>query len=216
MFRHIIWDWNGTLLNDLDACIESMNFILNKRNLEHIDKHKYMSIFNFPVRDYYIKLGFDFQKESFEEVSDDFTEQYSQRCFSCHLHRNAKEVISSISKAGITQSILTAAHQDYIEKCADFYGIKEYFIRLLGLDNTHAHGKIDNGKKLISELPYAPDEIALIGDTLHDYEVAKEIGCQCILVACGHHGEERLRATGAVILSSLDGVLEYILERGKR
>jgi phosphoglycolate phosphatase len=212
-YKHVIWDWNGTLLDDLDVCIESMNSVLRKRNLNLINRDSYMKVFNFPVKDYYIKLGFDFSKEPFETLSNDFTDQYENRCLTCKLQEQASEVLAKIHAEGITQSILTAAHQSYIEKCVTFYNIEKYFIRILGLDNTHAHGKVDNGKKLISELPYNANEVVLIGDTEHDYEVSKEIGCDCILVASGHHSMDRLIAKNTLVVESISEILEYILKQ---
>lgn len=213
-YKHIIWDWNGTLIDDVSASIDAMKQVLKKRNLDQITKDRYMSIFGFPVKDYYTKIGFDFTKEPFECISDDFIEQYEKRCFSCSLHKEVKEVLAAFDAAGITGSILTASHQEYIEKCVRLYGIEKFFIKIVGLDNTHAHGKVENGKKLLEALPYKADEVVLIGDTEHDYEVSKEIGCQCILVTCGHHNEERLKKTGAVVLQSLREVYDYIVRQG--
>jgi hypothetical protein len=59
-YKNIIWDWNGTLLNDITICIKSMNILLKERTLPLISEDKYRDIFTFPVRNYYEQLGFDF------------------------------------------------------------------------------------------------------------------------------------------------------------
>ena len=59
-YNHIIWDWNGTLLNDRWLCVEAINQALNKRNLPMLTEGKYKDVFSFPVEDYYKKVGFDF------------------------------------------------------------------------------------------------------------------------------------------------------------
>ena len=61
----IIWDWNGTLLSDVDACVKAMNIMLDKRKMGSIDIEFYKEKFTFPVKDYYVALGFDFNKESY-------------------------------------------------------------------------------------------------------------------------------------------------------
>ena len=65
-YKHIIWDWNGTLLNDTWLCVEGINKSLEKRSLQTITEEIYRKVFSFPVEDYYKRLGFDFKKEPFE------------------------------------------------------------------------------------------------------------------------------------------------------
>ena len=67
-YKHIIWDWNGTLLDDVDIVIDCMNSLLKKRNLPLLHVDKYKDIFTFPVKDYYSQLGFDFTTEPFEKT----------------------------------------------------------------------------------------------------------------------------------------------------
>jgi phosphoglycolate phosphatase len=206
-YKHIIWDWNGTLLDDACLVVDVMNGLLNKRSLPLITKEQYMEVFNFPVIDYYKRLGFDFSRERFESISEEFIEAYHGSCYSCSLQNHARQTLHAFSEAGITQSILSAAHQEILEYSTRYYEIENYFIRLVGLDNHHAGGKVENGRKWISELPYAPDEVLLIGDTTHDYEVAKVMGCSCALIANGHHKEERLKACGVPVFRSLAELL---------
>ncbi|HSH51393.1 MAG TPA: hypothetical protein VK982_06685, partial [Bacteroidales bacterium] len=74
----IIWDWNGTLLNDIDACIISMNVMLERRNMKLLDKAMYRKMFTFPVQDYYKSIGFDFLQESFEKLSIEYINLYKK------------------------------------------------------------------------------------------------------------------------------------------
>jgi phosphoglycolate phosphatase len=71
-YRHIIWDWNGTLLDDKWLCIESINLVLKARDLQPIDEERYSRIFRFPVKDYYKEVGFDFSTEPFERPAMEF------------------------------------------------------------------------------------------------------------------------------------------------
>lgn len=76
-FDHIIWDWNGTLVNDLDYAVSAINRVLSDYRLATISRDHYRNIFRFPVRDYYESLGFDFNRVSFEEVGTRFIENYN-------------------------------------------------------------------------------------------------------------------------------------------
>ena len=191
--RHIIWDWNGTLLDDLDYSIGVMNTLLQRRGLPLLDRARYHALFDFPVRNYYERLGFDYSRDSFEQLSVEFIAGYDARRFACSLHRLAPEILAAAQAAGLTQSILSAYRQDSLREIVAHFRLAPYFVRVVGLDNVHAHSKSELAAALVAELGVPRGEILLVGDTLHDLEVAQELGVDCALVAAGHHPAERLR-----------------------
>ena len=205
-YKHIIWDWNGTLINDVWLVVDIMNKMLKKRNLSGIDSKKYKDIFDFPVTKYYSKLGFDFSEESFEELTVEFIGEYYERFNECKLFDEVEEVLKKIKDRGISQSILSASKEDVLIEKIKHFGINKYFSRIIGLENHYAEGKIERGKKWISELSLNPQEVLLIGDTIHDYDVSKHIGCDCLLIASGHHSYEKLASLGIDIIYTLKEV----------
>ncbi|MCJ7554278.1 MAG: HAD family hydrolase, partial [Ignavibacteriaceae bacterium] len=74
--RHIIWDWNGTLFNDVVLCKDIMNNILKRFDLPLLSLEKYREVFTFPVEDYYKKAGLDFNITPFEILGKDFMDEY--------------------------------------------------------------------------------------------------------------------------------------------
>jgi len=202
-YKHIIWDWNGTLINDIWLVVEIMNKMLKKRNLPRIDSKKYRDIFDFPVTKYYSKLGFDFSNESFEKLTNEFISEYYQRFNECKLFDEVEEVLEKIRDRGISQSILSASKEDVLIEKIKYYGIAKYFSRIIGLENHYAESKIERGKKWIAKLNLNPQEALLIGDTIHDYDVSKNIGCDCLLIADGHHSYERLASLGIDVIGTL-------------
>ncbi|MFH0907812.1 MAG: HAD family hydrolase, partial [bacterium] len=190
-YRHVIWDWNGTLLDDAWLCVEIMNGLLGPRGLAPLTMERYQEVFDFPVVEYYRRLGFDFQKESFEKLGTDFIVEYEKRRLECDLQPGAREALAAIERAGLTQSVLSAYRQDTLEELVDHFGLRRYFVALAGLEDHYAAGKTGNARKLIAGLPHAPREVLLIGDTVHDHEVARAIGANCVLVPCGHQSRAR-------------------------
>lgn len=182
----IIWDWNGTLLNDVDACVNAMNIMLQKRTMELISVEKYKSIFTFPVQDYYKTLGFDFDKESFNQLSKEYIDLYKELSKESKLHKGTKEVLKHFNDNGIDQIILSASEQKSLENQVKEREIDSYLNVLIGLDNIYAKSKLDNAKIFIQKSLINPNDIVLIGDTLHDYEVANDINCRCVLIQNGH------------------------------
>jgi len=207
-YRHIIWDWNGTLIDDVWLVVEILNKMLKKRNLPGIDSKKYREIFDFPVTRYYLKLGFNFSLEPFEELTVEFISEYYARFNECKLFDKVEEVLKEISDRGIGQSILSASKEDVLTEKIRHYGIDKYFCRILGLDNHYAESKVDRGKKWIAELNLNPQDVLLIGDTTHDYIVSKHIGSDCLLIANGHYNYERLTKSGVDVVSSLKEIIQ--------
>ena len=192
-YRHIIWDWNGTLLDDLEYSIDVMNGVLDRRSLPHLNRARYHALFDFPVQNYYARLGFDPAIDPFEKLSIEFISAYDARRLECALHRDTREILASIARAGLDQSILSAYRGETLREIVAHFGIAGHFAHIDGLDNIHAHSKTALGRALVARLGLPPDEILLVGDTLHDFEVAHGLGIDCALVAAGHHPADRLR-----------------------
>ena len=206
-YKHIIWDWNGTLLDDAWLCVEVMNGMLEKRGLPMVSLDFYRSVFTFPVRDYYQKLGYDFTREPFEEVGMEFMVLYNQRQKECKLHSEVLTVLETFRRHGYGQSILSAREQnELIAETVDL-GVNVFFEKIYGLDDHYAHGKTDVGLKLVNDLRLPASDLLFIGDTRHDADVACEIGIDCILIPDGHHSEERLRKCSSPVIGSLNELI---------
>ena len=202
-YKHIIWDWNGTLLDDVEVVINVMNSLLEKRKMPVIDRKRYLQIFDFPVINYYITLGFDFSLEPFEKIANEYVELYRDAYGACNLQQDAKKILKLINDSNITQSILSASEQAYLDESVNFYKISDFFVKLLGLNDHFAVSKVENGKRLLQDLSLSPKEVLLIGDTVHDYEVSKAIGCDCVLVSCGHQHLDKFKNYDVPIYNSL-------------
>lgn len=206
--RGIIWDWNGTLLDDTSLAVATMNQMLEKRSLPLLSVDSYKSVFTFPVKDYYQKIGFDFEIEPFEIPANEFIELYNNGLSKCALHEHVRNTLNHFRLIGLKQYILSAMEQQVLDQCLKDYQIDHFFDFALGLDNIYAASKIGNGHRLIAEQKLNPGKLVLIGDTVHDFEVATALGCQCILIADGHQSEIVLQATGARVLRSIAELLD--------
>lgn len=207
-YKHIIWDWNGTLLNDTWLCVKVLNDLHRKQGLAEIDEAIYRENFSFPVIEFYNWLGFDTSEEKFKQLSHEFISGYEAEWLkTCKLHAETVSTLIDIDKSGITQSVLSAAKQEALEIGINHFDIANHFIGLVGIDNIYADGKVSQGKSWIKQLPFKPTEVVLIGDTLHDLEVANAIGCDAILISHGHNSRKRLVASGATVVDSWQALL---------
>lgn len=189
----VIWDWNGTLLDDVEVSIEAMNRVLERYGLARLDRERYRDIFCFPVRDYYEKAGFDFQRVDFEKPAMEFIGEYYSLVEAAGLAAGAAEVLDEFSARGIRQIILSASERESLVGQVRRLGIEDVFTDILGIDNHFAASKTELALKWIYDNKIGKDKIVFIGDTLHDIEVAAAAGCSCVPVSCGHQSEAVLR-----------------------
>ena len=209
-YSHVIWDWNGTLFDDVNWCIEVLNTMLVKRSLKTISSvREYHSVFCFPVIDYYRNVGFDFNKEPFEDLAAEFIELYhSNHSGNCTLYPDTESVLAEVRRMGIKQVILSASQMSNLETQISSFDIIDYFDELLGLTDIYANSKVDIGKSYISRNDIR--SAVLVGDSRHDYEVAQEMGVESILISNGHQSKETLLSCGVPVLDNIGHVPRFL------
>ena len=207
-YKHLIWDWNGTLFNDVELCLDLLNRLLLQKGLPPITLDVYRNIFTFPVRDYYAKAGLDLQKYSFEELGKEWMDGYQRRRLEGKLFSRANELLDKISKNSIEQSILSAYKQDTLVELINHFGLHSYFTHLTGLDHIYATSKLELGKDLMKKLNHHYSNVLLIGDTVHDFEVAQELSAGCVLIADGHQNKEKLLKCGVKVYDNLEDFIK--------
>ena len=208
--KHVIWDWNGTLVNDAWLFVELMNEELVQRNLPMIDIENYREHFTFPVKQYYKNLGFDFTKENFKEVGYNFIQKYKSRKHEPLLFEETKKILNQISELGISQSIVSAQEHKLLQESVAHYKIADFYESINGIDHYYADSKIKIAEKNVCELEYINQEVMIVGDTAHDLEVANTLNIKCVLFSGGHYSNRRLKLTGGTIINNLEDLMNFI------
>lgn len=199
----IVWDWNGTLLNDIDYCISTMNLLLADRGLPLLDSEKYRDVFSFPVKEYYQTIGFDFTKEDFSVPAHQYIDLYNRGFDQCSLQDSTIDILRFFRANGVRQFVLSAMEHEMLEKTLNKKGILHFFEGVAGLTDHYAVSKVEQGKMLMKNFGLETEKTWLIGDTVHDFEVAQALDINCILVADGHQSVERLHKTGTTVIGNL-------------
>lgn len=208
--KYLIWDWNGTLFNDVHLGVSIINNLLENNSLPPLTYDKYRNIFTFPVFEYYQKAGFDFNKISFEILGKMFIEQYEKRKFEMDLFEGARDILQLAKNNGIKQSILSAYKLDTLLEVLQHYNILQFFENVSGLNDIYAGSKEKLGLELRKKIKLNKEEILLVGDTLHDADVAKAMDVECILISNGHQSQEKLKANGNIVLSDISELKNII------
>ena len=201
-YSNIIWDFNGTILNDVEAGIKSENTLLSRRNMPLIESvEHYHSVFTFPIIDYYKKLGHNFEKESYDDLAKEWVREYLENVKHAMLQEGVIDLLRYFKNENCKQIILSATEQKMLVNQVKSLGIYDYFNDILGLDNIHAYSKIHIAKDWFSK--EKPKKALMIGDTVHDYQVAQELNVDCVLVAIGHQNYQTLKSCGVRVYHSL-------------
>lgn len=201
-FDAVIWDWNGTLLDDLAIILKAEAEHFPLYGIQPPSREARDRLFCFPVEKYYERLGFSFAERPFAEINGHFLDVYDRLLQEAPLFREATETLTSIKSAGKKQFILSAAMQGHLHEILARHEIAELFDAVYGLPHKIADSKIQRGRELLSEQGLDPNKCILIGDTEHDLEVAQHLGMEVLLVADGHHPYERLSKVHHRVLPS--------------
>lgn len=208
--KQILWDWNGTLLDDLRYAMGVRNRTFPAFGLSAIHSvEEYHAQFTFPVRTYYERAGVT--DASFDMVAHAWMEEYIRGASSIPLHKDAMETLSCFRQAGLRQVVLSASHLEVLLAQLKLYGLENSFDGVLGLSDIYAGSKEAIGIKYLSGCGIAPEETVMLGDTLHDAEVAAAMGTPCVLIARGHQSKSALLSAGVPVTDTLAEAADRVL-----
>ncbi len=207
---HLVWDFNGTVLDDVRHGINCVNPMLAARGLPTIpDVDTYRELFGFPIDDYYRRLGFDFEKEDYDTVlAPEWVARYLAGEASCPANAGVAETLAAAEALGVTQIMISASNLAQLQAQLKRLGLSDAFSLVLGLDNIHARSKTHLA---VAWKEAHPDARPLfIGDTEHDAAVAASIGADCVLFTGGHQSRRKLSECAVPLIDRIEDVLDYL------
>ncbi len=207
----MIWDWNGTLLNDVEVSVWSMNTLLRKYNLAGIDLVRYREIFDFPVKDYYQTAGFDFTVHPWDVVAADYMDIYWQNVTQSKVFDEIPALLLQLKTNGVQLHVLSAMQHSDLVRMLGEHGIAHYFDSVWGVDDHYGSGKTDVARHMVQAIPEMPGNAILIGDTTHDAEVALDICVEPVLVAFGHQSAARLLKKTSAVAENMTSLKTLLL-----
>ena len=212
--RQVLWDWNGTLLDDLAYAIGVRNRTFPVFGLPRIGSvAEYRRQFTFPVRRYYERAGVT--DETFVAVAHAWMAEYVRGFGTVPLHVDAAEALARFAAAGVRQAVLSATRRDMLESQIARFPIRAYFTDVLGLSDIYARSKEAVGLDYLARCGVPAASTLMIGDTLHDAEVARAMGTGCVLVARGHQSRETLLTAGVPVMDTLVEAAAWALGEGR-
>jgi phosphoglycolate phosphatase-like HAD superfamily hydrolase len=199
---HLVWDWNGTLLNDLTLVVAATNASLAVYGGAPVTADEHRRDFRRPIIDYYAHvLGRPLDRADFARLDQTFHQAYADGLLGCELSVGAIEALAGW--AG-TQSLLSMWFHDNLVPTVSRYGLDRYFARVDGLRDLIGGGsKAPHLAAHLTALGLAGPDCVLIGDSVDDADAAASVGARCVLYTGGFTDPVRLRAVGVPVADTL-------------
>ncbi len=211
--EYIVFDFNGTLIDDIDICLFLLNKMLKEKGHDgNIEKDRYLSIFTFPIIDYYESAGFKFPEDDFPQLAKEFDLDYRNGFNNLKLFDDVVEVLNFFKKKNKKLIVLSATKQSSLDEELKQKGIYDFFDAVIGIKDIYGRSKVEEAIAFFSSKNIDMNDVVFIGDTLHDNEVAERLQGHSILVARGHQSKERLQAASNALIVDTLKELENIIE----
>ena len=211
-YKHIFWDFNGTIIDDVQNALSCVNDMLERKGMKHINLEEYYDYVDTPIINFYYRI-LPPEEVVFSEISKAYHEDYARHLDETTLANGAVEILENLKENGVHQYIITSNFIDETIDLTKKFGIYHIFEEILGADNTLAESKIERAKAFFDLKGINRNEAIFIGDTIHDLETANALGIDCVLVAYGHQGRKLLEEHNAFNVSDLYGVREIIFDK---
>ncbi len=205
-YRNIIWDWNGTILNDTPVAFEATNILLERYGYPTITLEYYRDNMDTPVVNFYSKI-FDHNKHDMQMLDDEWGVLYDQLSHKIGLHEGVKDLLSFFDNENCRQVVLSAFKTEEIIKYAHKFCVEKYFEDILGTQNIVMESKTMRGSRYMSEHKFVPEQTLYIGDTVHDCDTALALGVDCVLFSCGQQSPKLLQKCGVPVFDSYEKII---------
>ena len=210
-YTHVFWDWNGTIIDDLEINFSVINTLLSNRKKDIISLFQYRQAFTFPIKEFYDRVGLPINDEEYEKLVSDYWALYKSKVKDIPLMIGVLEVLNMLGKNQIKQYVLSASDKKMVFDQMSVYGIGELFEDVIAPQDGYALGKIELAKQWMSKQNISASNIIMIGDTLHDFETAEAIGIDCALIDMGHQDLKAfMHDSNIIVYDNIDKLAEDV------
>lgn len=206
MFRNLIFDWSGTLVDDLGPVIEATNAVLAKYGIPALDREAFRRSFRLPYREFYAER---LPGIPLDELEAHFRPAFDAALTPVTILPHAREKLEWCSALGIRTFVLTSMDSIAFERQMDDFGLRHHF------EATYS-GVLDKREvihRILETHELDPAETAFVGDMTHDVETARHGGISSIAVLTGYNHAEILASVRPDLTVPDLGVLRSLLDR---
>ena len=199
MIKLVVWDWNGTLFADTEACVAAGNHKMKTFGGRQLSRSQYVLNFSFPALDFYCANGCDRESVCRPEAAKVFHDFYEPRASKCRTRRGARETLRWLDDQGVESLILSNHITEAIKRQLSRLNLSSYLSDVLGNRDLHAtqvgNNKVNRMRDYLQRTRYRPKEALIVGDSPEDVGIGKELGMRTAAIKHGYFSTSRLRAS---------------------
>jgi len=209
--RHVVWDWNGTLVDDAAVVLSAANEALTHAGGLPIDADGYRTHYSRPVHQFYERmLGRPIANDEWQAIDDRYHDHYESSLDRLELVPDAVAALERVASVGVSQSLLSMWRHDQLITQVDRFDLGRYFARVDGLRGPGGGPKTDHLREHVTALDLTGGDVVVIGDALDDAVAARDLGARCVLYDGGSDHRDELDRTGVPVAETLLDALEFV------
>lgn len=202
---HLVWDWNGTLLDDIHAVLGATNAAFAEVDLAPITLEQYRETYCVPIPRFYERLmGRLPTPAEWERMDTLFNRHYTEQRRACALTEGVEDLLTRWRLGGRSQSLLSMYGHEHLVPVVRGYGIERHFVRVDGRTGPSGGSKAQHMERHFEVLgDIAPESAVVIGDAVDDAVAAAHVGARAVLYTGGSHSRSSLEAAGVPVVDTL-------------
>jgi phosphoglycolate phosphatase len=191
-FRLLVFDWDGTLIDSALAIVESLQFACRDVGLPVPHERDARHIIGLGLQDAFAHVLPDCSAEDYSRVRQRFSHYFLQRDAQLALFPGAADAIADLAQRGFLLGVATGKSRRGLDRALAATGLGAYFDATRCADEGFTKPHPGMLMALMDELGVAPEQTLMIGDTIHDLQMACNAGVACLAVTYGAHPLEQL------------------------
>lgn len=212
MFTHVVWDWNGTLSDDLWIAVESINACRSVSGLPPISRGDYRNNYQRPVRLFHEWVqGKELTDAEWEVEQATFEAAYSSRAHKAELVVDARTCLEQLKVTGVGQSVLSMLPHSQLNKAISLQAVQQYFALVEGPKGNDSSTKAGLLQKHVTNpCVRSRQDVVMIGDCVDDATAAATAGIHCVLVASAAYQPRALLQGAAPTFDTLSDAVQAL------
>ena len=208
MISHIIWDYNGTVVDDVVTSIAAVNKMLESRGLPPTSIEIYRETLTIPLDKYYASVGI--KNADIKKLSVEFQNWCNHFSYLSSIFDGFHNAIKIAKSKSVKNILLSSLYNEFLMNEVEKYKIKNCFDDIIGMQDTAVGSKLNNAKNYLSANNIDAKNVLFVGDLTTDSDMAKALGAKCVLIPNGHNSTKRCASQGVDVVENLIEFSEYI------
>ncbi|PKO72308.1 MAG: HAD family hydrolase [Betaproteobacteria bacterium HGW-Betaproteobacteria-14] len=193
-YRLVVFDWDGTLLDSAGAIVACMRAAAIDLDLPPPDEKTARHVIGLGLHDALSQAMPDVPSSEYQRVAERYRHHYLAQDHQLSLFAGARELVEELSQTGCLLGVATGKSRLGLNRALETSGLKRYFHATRCADECSSKPAPDMLREIMDELDTVPDQTLMIGDTIHDLQMAKNAGVGALAVGYGAHSREVLQA----------------------